>query len=284
MDIVILQTADAQRYKRMLDATARTAIEYARRHGLTYENYIGIKRGYFPWHATFNRMFQFRELLDRGFRGWAVYMDADAYIHDLDFDLRTYLRDKADCAGVMTTIPEAPFPWCINAGVVLLNLGNPQGSEIAVRWRERYLCIDDARLRTMSVWDDGESDQSMLFDILNDDAALRSGVHFDDGSVINSHKAKFIRQLLRSLSPDLGERIRALEAEVDLILGEHSYSANLPSMIVSGLYRALLRRDPDPTGLNGYADYIREAGIEDGTQFVANELMNSAEYRERHAS
>ena len=282
MDIVILQTADAHGYKRMLDATARTAIEYCRRHDLAYENYVGIKRGYFPWHATFNRVFQLTELVDRGFAGWAVYMDADAYIHDLDFDLRAYLSDKPHCAGIMTTIPGAPMPWAINAGVILLNLGQEQGRTIATRWRDRYMRIDDRRLRTMSIWDDGESDQSMLFDVLDEDAALRGAVHFDDGSVINSHGARFIRQLLRSLSPSLADRIIALQVLTDAIVdGGGPSPDDVPALIVSGLYRALLGRDPDPTGLRNYADHIRAGSLDEGTRYVASELASSAEYHAR---
>lgn len=276
--IVFLQTADPFRYKRMLDATARTVIEYCRRHGTQYESYVGIKRGYFPWHATFNRMFQFKELLDRDFRGWAVYLDADAYIHDLDFDLAALLHQRSDRAGLMATIPGAPHPWYINAGVILLNLGNEEGREIATRWHDRFFRIDDGRLRGMDVWDDGESDQSMLFELLIEDAVLRDAVDYDDGSLINSHDARFIRQLLRSLSPDLERRTRSLEALVDVVLGTQ---ADTPTAIVNALYQGILERDADHSGLQGYARHIQLHGIEDGTRYVAKALINSEEYRAR---
>lgn len=278
MDIVFLQTADPFRYKRMLDATARTVTEYCRRHGFGYESYVGIKRGYFPWHATFNRMFQFRELLDRGFTGWAIYLDADAYIHDLEFDLVAYLGARPACAGIMTTIQGAPYPWCINAGVLLLNLSEPKGREIAVRWLDRYLQIDEGELRRMEIWDDGNSDQSMLFELLQQDPTLRTALHYDDGSVVNSHDARFIRQLLRSLSPDLEQRTVTLETHVDAILGR---SADLSATMVTALYRAILEREPDEGGLAAYARYVRDAGPENGVRFVAAEMLASKEYRMR---
>jgi hypothetical protein len=279
LDIVFLQTADPFHYKRMLDATARTVTEYCRRHEHAYESYVGIKRGYFPWHATFNRMFQFRELLDRGFRGWAVYLDADAYIHDMDFDLTDYLNRHAGRAGIMTSIPGEPHPWCINAGIILLNLGDERGREIATRWLDRYLSIDDARLRQMEVWDDGESDQSMLFELLDHHPHLRESVHYDDGSVINAHNARFIRQLLRSLSPDLESRTRALEAlSTTLVKG----TANLSDIIVTALYRSILDREPDKGGLDAYSNLVDHRGIEDGTCYVARELLDSQEYRNRY--
>lgn len=276
MDVVFLQTADPYRYKRMLDATARTITEYCRRHGYTYESYVGIKRGYFPWHATFNRMFQFRELVDREFSGWAVYLDADAYINDLDFDLDAYLDRFGQRAGIMTTIPGAPHPWCINAGVILLNLGNSSAREIVRRWLDKYLRIEDDRLRGMSVWDDSESDQSMLFDVLCEDSALRDAIHYDDGATVNSSDAIFIRQLLRSLSTDIDTRTNMLEALSGQLLSDRK-SASL--QVVAALYRGLLRREPDDGGLASYARLVDASGLEEGTRLVAHELVHSDEYK-----
>jgi hypothetical protein len=276
LDVVFLQTADPYRYKRMLDATARTITEYCRRHGYAYESYVGIKRGYFPWHATFNRMFQFRELVDREFPGWAVYLDADAYINDLDFDLDAYLGRFQQRAGVMTTIPGSPHPWCINAGVILLNLGNASAREIVRRWLDKYLQIEDDRLRGMSVWDDSESDQSMLFDVLCEDSALRDAIHYDDGATVNSSEAMFIRQLLRSLSPDIDTRTNMLEALSGELLSDRK-SASL--QVVAALYRGLLRREPDDGGLSSYVRLVDASGLEEGTRLVAHELVHSDEYK-----
>src|SRR5258708_2102608 len=83
MDIVCLQTADPDIYYDLLYQTSKTVRLYCNRHGIRYESYIGIKRGYFAWHATFNRIFLIKELLDSGFRGWICYIDADAYVANL---------------------------------------------------------------------------------------------------------------------------------------------------------------------------------------------------------
>jgi hypothetical protein len=281
LEIVFLQTADPVRYKRMMDATARTVIEYCRRHGCAYENYVGVKRGYYPWHATFNRMFQLHELVSRGFRGWAVYLDADAYVHDLDFDLAAYLRQRSHRAGIMTTIPGQPNPWCINAGILLFNLGQELGRELAQRWLDRYLSIDDVRLRAMEVWDDGDSDQSMLFELLQDNLHLREAVEYDDGRVFNAHDAQFLRQLLRSLSPDFETRTRELEALTDSIV---SGRPNVSELVVTGAYRAILGRNPDKGGLAGYANFVDLNGIEAGTEVVLTELLKSEEYRRLQAN
>ena len=60
-----------------------------------------------------------------GNRGWVVYLDADAYVADLGFDLVSYLGDKADVCAVFTRAGASPQWWDINDGVFLMNLGNP---------------------------------------------------------------------------------------------------------------------------------------------------------------
>jgi len=49
----------------------------------------------------------------------------------------------------------------------------------------------------------------MLFELPHQNPHLREAVHYDDDSTINAHNARFIRQLLRSLSPDLESRTRS---------------------------------------------------------------------------
>jgi hypothetical protein len=78
LDIIVFQTADAFRYARMLAVTAPTAIEYCRRHGFRYESFVGIKRGAWPLAGLLQPHHPLQELLDRGFAGWAFYLDADA--------------------------------------------------------------------------------------------------------------------------------------------------------------------------------------------------------------
>src|SRR5260221_2713500 len=50
LDILCFQTSDPYNYYDMLMETARTARLYCQRHGLRYESFVGIKRGYFGWH------------------------------------------------------------------------------------------------------------------------------------------------------------------------------------------------------------------------------------------
>ncbi len=223
---IFLQTADPFVYRDMLNITSATVIAYCRRHELRYESYIGIKRGVWPWHAAYNRLFMLKELMDRGFRGWAVYLDADAFIADQSFDLRAYLADKADYAliGVFALgnlDPSIPGngPHNINNGVILVNLGHPMGRAVVEEWHQRYLDIPEYIVRQAEVFDVGmPSDQELLYKILEGNAHYVRHLHHERLDLINSSYASFIRQHLRAMYTTYDERVRAISAEVDDIL------------------------------------------------------------------
>ena len=283
MDIVLFQTADPVHYREMLEATSRTAIEFCRRHGHSYESYVGIKRGVHPWQATFNRMFQFRELMDRGFAGWGVYLDADAFVNDLDFDLAGYLSARADRAAVL--VPSSPQGevWNINAGVALINLGHPLGRSLVDRWLAAYMALDDDWIRRTSHWPDDANDQYMLYCILRDDPVLRDAIHFESPDLINSDHARFIRQKLRVYMPDQKERTRALRLLVDELLGSEgeSVTERVAPILVTAAYRAVLRRDPDGEGMANFTAHVREAGLERGLHQMIAAMLESPEYQAR---
>jgi hypothetical protein len=81
-------------YFDMLCLSARANRAYCRRHEIAYQAFVGVKRGFHSWQATYNRIPLLQELVDAGFAGWVLYLDADAYVADLDFDLRLYLADR----------------------------------------------------------------------------------------------------------------------------------------------------------------------------------------------
>ena len=284
MELVILQTSDAFRYSRMLRATSQTAIAYCERHGFAYESFIGIKRGFRGAHAAFNRIMMLDELVDRGYRGWALHMDADAYVYDLDFDLRAYLADKQDRSAIMATIPGEHVPWHINSGVLFFNLGHPQGIALIRDWKRRFMAISDARLRELtSVWD-GENDQIMLYKSLDRNEALREPVFFEDASLFNDCEGRFIRQYLNSLEGDLARRTEAIEAAViDIFRNASGASASAAEeKLVGELYRAILRRNPDP-GSRGYVDLLLAKGTGAVPEIVRS-LIDSPEYQGRLAT
>lgn len=212
--ILLLQTADADRYAPMLAVTAANVREYARRQALGYESFVGIKRGFHPWQATFNRIPMLAELLERGFAGWAVYLDADAYIQDLDFDIAAYLADKQDRAAIFATSGVTGENWDVNAGVLLINFGHPQGRALVESWAARFAAHDDDVLRQAEEWMGPGNDQDLLHDLLRDEPATAAAVLIEPMSFMNGPHASFIRQQLRTLAPSFEARLEMLAEAV----------------------------------------------------------------------
>ncbi len=131
MNVLFLQTADAARYAPMLRLTGQTVQAYASRHGHSYNSFLGIKRGFHPWHAAYNRIEMLTSLMVEGYTGWAVYLDADSYIHGQDFDLRAYLAGKEHLALIAAPdLADPPLWWRVNDGVFAINLGHPMAVRI----------------------------------------------------------------------------------------------------------------------------------------------------------
>jgi SAM-dependent methyltransferase len=206
-DIIVLQTADADRYAPMLAITAPNVREYCRRYGFGYESFIGIKRGFHPWQATFNRIPMLVELVERGFVGWVLYLDADAWIQDLGFDLAAYLADKGDRAAIFAESGVTTDAWDVNAGVALINLGHPLGRALVEQWAAGFAAHSDDALRAGEIWFDHGNDQDLLHQILRRDEAIAEAVLIEQISFINGPYARFIRQQLRSLSPTFEARL-----------------------------------------------------------------------------
>lgn len=206
-DIIVLQTADADHYAPMLAITAPNVREYCRRQGLGYESFVGIKRGFHPWQATFNRIPMLVELVERGFRGWALYLDADAWIQDLGFDLAAYLADKGDRAAILAESGVTTNSWDVNAGVAMINLGHPLGRALVEQWAAGFAAHDDEVLRAGEIWFDHGNDQDLLHQILQNYKVIADAVLIEQISFINGPYARFIRQQLRTLSPTFEARL-----------------------------------------------------------------------------
>ena len=217
-DLLLLQTSDADVYFDMLCLSARTNREYCRRHAIAYQAFVGLKRGFHPWQATYNRIPLLRELVVAGFAGWVLYVDADAYVADLGFDLRAYLADKSACAAILT--PSAPGAawWDINAGVALFNLASAEGRWLIARWHAAFMAIGDDALRQAGDWSLLRNDQDLLHTILRDNDWLRPHLFLQSAELINAGRARFIRQVLRAQADGLAARMRIVQQETDRIL------------------------------------------------------------------
>jgi hypothetical protein len=285
VDITIFQTADPYKYAGMLQVTSQTVTEFCRRHGHAYESYLGVKRGPWPWEAAYNRIIQLQELMDRGFRGWAVHMDADAYIVDLDFDLAAYLSDKGGYAAVLTPSMVTDEPWDINDGVGLFNLGHPLGRAIVTQWNERFAAVSDERLAAASDWIGNDDDQDLIQSMLRSDAELCGAIFLQSTDLMNSSFATFIRQHLRGYSTNFEERMEAIRRDVSAVM----LSAYVPFRaqglddIIEAAYAGVFGRVPDEGGRNHAKMKLLDEGVAAGLQGLLRQMIQSDEFLKRGA-
>ena len=267
MSIVFLQTSDLT-YRPLLDITSKTVREYCSRHGFSYDCYLGIIRGYHPWHATYNRIALLERLAQAEFTGWVCYLDADAFIADLDFDLVNYLAGKNNFALIAAPGEPQAVWWNVNAGVFLINLGNPVGRRIIRDWASRFAALTDEQLQGASAWYSVTDDQSMLWQVLQNipDGKQYTLVENETPRLLN-YSGRFITQIL-PVSGTFADRLARLNSSVELVLKpppSDQHSKNQKGLndqetretFVRTLYRVLLRREPDPDGFRSALEELR---------------------------
>lgn len=291
MKIMFLQSADAVHYRPFLDVTSATIKEYCARHGTEYEAFIGLKRGIHPWQAALNRIPILKGHVDQGFSGWIIYMDADSYIADLDFDLRTYLSGKADYA--MIAAPSGVTPprwWDVNNGVVAFNLTHPLACDLIGRWHDRLAMNSDEALAGEGRWSDVVDDQHIFHESLMEIEDLAEHLFRDDGAdAVFNWNNRFIRQRVR-LTGTMATRLSGLKEMVDEVIGsnpdrerhtqlEAAAQAHANSEFVGALYTVVLGREPDQGGFDGVMRALKR-----GERTYAQELgacLESPEFRGR---
>jgi hypothetical protein len=224
-DVLLMQTSDPHVYFDMLCLSARTNRAYCRRHAIAYQAFVGVKRGFHAWQATYNRIPLLQELVDAGFAGWVLYLDADAYVADLDFDLRAYLADKPAYAAILTPIAPGADWWDINAGVALFNLASAEGRWLIRQWHAAFMAIDDDALRADARWDLVRNDQDLLHDILRGNDWLRPLVFLQSTTLLNAGDSRFVRQVLRAQADGLAARMRIVQQDTDRILSHDTKDA-----------------------------------------------------------
>ncbi len=211
---VMVQTCDPFLYFDMLVASSRSNRVFCRRWGLAYAAFVGIKRGFHPWQAMFNRILLLQEYLEQGYGGWVLYLDADAYVWDLGFDIKRYLADKSSYAAVLTPSGIGVPAWSVNDGVAFFNLGHEAGRRLVAAWHASFMRVSDDALRAAGRWELVRNDQDMLQAILREDAWLREHVFLEATELINSREARCIRQVLRAQVAELPARVHIIESEV----------------------------------------------------------------------
>lgn len=232
--IILLQSSDAEIYAPMLEQSARTTRTYADRHGYRYESFLGIKRGCLPWHASYNRIDMLMDLIRADFQGWVFYIDADAWIADLDFDLAAYLDTKARYS--LIAAPAGHYRdqyWNVNNGVVLFNLGHPFARAFITEW-ERFLSRYDVAAEAKEWNVEIVDDQGMFHQILDKLPYAADLIHIENKELLNSPWATFVQHAIRAENSDFAARLALVTEKVDAVL-----KADQPSEAVDSLNEAV---------------------------------------------
>jgi len=214
-EIILAQTAYGQPYEDMLAATEAKHRAFCDFNRAQYRTYVEIRRGYFPWHASLNRVEIIGDMLAADWRGWLIYLDADAVILQPRFDIRRYFAKRNDAA--LIAADGGDHHWNVNDGVFFLNLDNPLGRELATKWveRSRAVITDEMLRATPEPWqllpngDHFPDEQHLLHITLMENQHLLDALLVEDRSLINYGGGRFIRQIFRGSVPD-EERLRLL--------------------------------------------------------------------------
>jgi len=264
--MVMVQSADPEAYFDMLRITARPNRAFCLRHGIRYACLHAVLRGFHPWQACFNRVFLLNDLVDLGYRGWYLHLDADAYVHDRGFDLAGYLAGHAGRAFVFSPGGDKGR-WDVNDGVFFANLAHPAARETARLWKAGVEALDLGRMRLASNWygiPDGAEpaaarhgvpgDQALLHKVLRDNPPLEAALHIEDRALLNGPAGRFTRQVLRSSERAPARRLRRIATEVARSLAEGDDPGDGPDVLLPALAHLLGVPAPDQDMLAGAAD------------------------------
>jgi|GEM_PF-3324962 len=227
MTVTLVQTSDAIFYFPMLIETAKTVRAFCARNGFAYEQYVGIKRGHMPWQASYNRVYILKEMLDRGVEGWVLYLDADAFIQDLDFDLGSYLQERSKAAAIFSGYSTCETAYDINSGGFAINLSHPIGKAIVLDWYRSVAEVSSDIFNDAVDWQrDLANDQHLLWQILQgyvEDLGLADDIIFERANNSYVNNGPFIAQFLRSFFPTYSDRLAAVKKRVgEIIVDQHS--------------------------------------------------------------
>lgn len=275
MRITFVQTADSAVYSKFINVTSTTVKEICARQGHAYDCFIGVKRGSKPWHAALNRLPILKSYVDQGYDGWIIYLDADAYVADVDFKIAEYLAGKSQYAMIAAGSGlEPPRWWDINNGVFAINLGHEQGRMIAELWNAALMSVPEDELNAEQKWGDVIDDQAELHKILRNNEAVIEPVFYRDDAAprVFNWYGSFIRQYVRETG-DLDKRLAALKEGVLEALGGLALAdlsddrPETPELraaryqvcdeVAEAIYRGILNREPDEGGLDAVKHKLR---------------------------
>ncbi len=204
---------------------------YCDRWGLSYQAFIGIKRGYYPHHATLNRIFLLYELVKQGHKGWVLYVDADAITISPDYNIPLKFSKLRACKKWMWLYSvkhpnDQNFIWYeINAGIFAIDLASNRARLLLEFWYTFYTeLMQEEDYRGAKNWNDIMNDQSSLCALLT---IFNKYFNLQEEIEINWEIRSVFEQILRS-SPEnishdeeLSDRCVRLTALAEKIWCDH---------------------------------------------------------------
>ena len=223
--IIVIQSCDAEVYRPMLDAAGPSVRDYCGRHGYHYEAYVGIKRGFAPRHAAFNRIYLLIDAVKSGLHDWALYLDVDCYVVDSATRLETIINENPQKAFVFCRGKRDEALFDFNNGAFFVNLRHPRTLDVLTEWKDGFESIWTAeKLALWTEWSAGllgaPGDQRILQGIvrsrLEQGENVASWLKVYDGADWQrfNYSGPFVRQCLRSTGLDVPGRVTQIKADL----------------------------------------------------------------------
>jgi hypothetical protein len=157
-------------------------------------------------------------------RGWVLYLDADAFIRHLDFDLRGYFQHRSAAAAIFSGYCDGKTPYDVNSGGFAINLSDPVGQSLVLDWYRTVDRVpDDIFDRAIDWTNDLANDQHLLWTVLRryvEDRKIQKRIIFETANQSYVNNGPFISQLLRSMYDGFAVRLKAVRDQVREIMDE----------------------------------------------------------------
>ena len=177
--VLVMQTSGHGKYEALLKTTRIANERWAAKHGYDYLSVTVVYHGGREWLSTFNKAFMVAEALNSSRYDLVFYMDADALVRTLDWDVRSVIPEGSKPTLLFAHPGSNEGPWDINAGVMLWDLRHARSAAVVADWVDRCTRILDAAGEGQPWFDD----QALLHHTLRDLLGQMGFAGVNDGSV-----------------------------------------------------------------------------------------------------
>lgn len=216
----IIQTSDQTNYSNMLLQSFNYNLKYAQKYGWDYNVFVGLKKGNHPIHAMFNRIFILKDLLRTNYKGWVLYLDADAVITNPNYDFKEVLENlsfnsKAFYFFNHHKVDDPEFNWWyVNTGVFAINLEQAIAAHVVDLWAslyENFFSEDD--FIKANKWSELINDQDALHFCLQEmDKKLEIQKYIVQGNLYDCFVNQFGRLVEDPTDSDINARIERISS------------------------------------------------------------------------